>query len=81
MESGGEEGGGRGWTILLSKMLSISKISFVDLGSGEWGGGWGRGWTILLSKMLSISEISFVDLGSGEWGRGRGGKGVDDSFV
>ena len=75
-----EGGWGRGWTILLSKMLSISEISFVDLGSGEWGGGWGRGWTILLSKMLSISEISFVDLGSGGLG-GNLGKGVDDSFV
>ena len=30
-------GRGRGWTILLSKMLSISEISFVDLGNGKWG--------------------------------------------
>ena len=38
----GEGGGGGvywGWTIVLSKMLSISKISFVDLGSGGLGAG------------------------------------------
>ena len=33
-ERGGGGGGHWGWTIVLSKMLSISKISFVDLGSG-----------------------------------------------
>ena len=32
-------GGHWGWTIVLSKMLSISKISFVDLGSGGLGAG------------------------------------------
>ena len=76
-------GGGRGggWTILLSKMLSISEISFVDLGSGGLGGGWGRGWTILLSKMLSILNRDFF-CRSWEWRVGkRVGKGVDDSFV